>query len=334
MRDLAAYVQYLMVSPTKYDQSYFGEHHIEISHDRLNRQMREEVVRPREVWLSVKDDVICSENGYVVFDDSTLDKKHSRKIELCGKHWSGNCGTVITGISMVTCVYINPELDRWWVIDYRIYDFATDGKSKLQHMEEMLVHTTHQKALPFKGVLMDTWYAKNEMMTLIAGLGKYFYCPIQKNRKVSRGTHWTTSQQLEWDEENTIQGQTIHLKGLSKSEPIRLHRRTLLTKTSDASPAFLITNDVTLNDSKAVETINSHRWKIEQLHRELKQLTGIEKCQCRKARAQRNHIACAMLAWVNLKRAAYKLGQTIYQLKQKLLDEYIKSKINQTLIFA
>jgi len=41
-----------------------------------------------------------------------------------------------------------------------------------------------------------------------------------------------------------------------------------------------------------------------------------------------------MLAWVNLKRAAYKLGQTIYQLKQKLLDEYIKSKINQTLIFA
>ena len=35
------------------------------------------------------------------------------------------------------------------------------------------------------------------------------------------------------------------------------------------------------------------RWKIEQFHRELKQTTGIEKNQCRKARIQCNHIACA-----------------------------------------
>ena len=33
------------------------------------------------------------------------------------------------------------------------------------------------------------------------------------------------------------------------------------------------------------------RWKIEEFHREIKQLTGIESCQCRKARLQRNHIA-------------------------------------------
>ncbi len=34
------------------------------------------------------------------------------------------------------------------------------------------------------------------------------------------------------------------------------------------------------------------RWQIEQLHRELKQLTGTESCQCRKQRSQRNHLAC------------------------------------------
>jgi hypothetical protein len=32
-----------------------------------------------------------------------------------------------------------------------------------------------------------------------------------------------------------------------------------------------------------------------EFHRELKQLTGVEACQCRKARIQRNHIACALL---------------------------------------
>jgi len=48
------------------------------------------------------------------------------------------------------------------------------------------------------------------------------------------------------------------------------------------------------------------RWKIEEFHREIKQLTGIESCQCRKARLQRNHIACAMLVWLRLKKLAIK----------------------------
>jgi hypothetical protein len=46
------------------------------------------------------------------------------------------------------------------------------------------------------------------------------------------------------------------------------------------------------------------RWKVEELQREM------ERCQCRKARAQRNHIACVNLAWVILKRAAYALKMT------------------------
>jgi predicted transcriptional regulator len=34
------------------------------------------------------------------------------------------------------------------------------------------------------------------------------------------------------------------------------------------------------------------RWQVEEPHRGIKQLTGSEKCQCRKARSQRNHLAC------------------------------------------
>jgi hypothetical protein len=42
------------------------------------------------------------------------------------------------------------------------------------------------------------------------------------------------------------------------------------------------------------------RWKIEQFHREIKLLKGIEHNQCRKRRIQRNHIACAMLVGIRL----------------------------------
>jgi len=54
------------------------------------------------------------------------------------------------------------------------------------------------------------------------------------------------------------------------------------------------------NSTDEVQEANAVRWKVE-FHRGVKQLTGIEACQCRKARIQRNHIACAILAWTNLK---------------------------------
>jgi len=34
------------------------------------------------------------------------------------------------------------------------------------------------------------------------------------------------------------------------------------------------------------------RWPVEEFHRSFKQLTDSEKCQCRKERSQRNHLAC------------------------------------------
>jgi len=42
------------------------------------------------------------------------------------------------GIGVVTCVYVNPAMDQFWIIDYRIYDPDGDGKTKLVHVQEML----------------------------------------------------------------------------------------------------------------------------------------------------------------------------------------------------
>ena len=45
----------------------------------------------------------------------------------------------------------------------------------------------------------------------------------------------------------------------------------------------------------AVTAITDARWSIEVYHRELKQTCGIERCQARTGRAQRNHICCRSL---------------------------------------
>ena len=68
-------------------------------------------------------------------------------------------------------------------------------------------------------------------------------------------------------------------------------------------------------------------WKIEEFQRETKQLTGIERCQCRTRRIQRNHIACALLVWSRLKHLAYQSQRTVYQIKHGLLHDYLVQQL-------
>lgn len=56
---------------------------------------------------------------------------------------------------MVTYVYVHPETDQLWLIDYRLYDPDGNGKSKLDHVQEMVTNGAYQKSLPFQAVLMD-----------------------------------------------------------------------------------------------------------------------------------------------------------------------------------
>ena len=87
----------------------------------INRYLADERIRPRLVWENVKPHLVQTAEGYVIFDDTVLDKRYGRTIALSRVQYSGNAKGVINGIGVVTCVYVNPDLDRFWVIDYRIY---------------------------------------------------------------------------------------------------------------------------------------------------------------------------------------------------------------------
>ena len=114
-------------------------------------------------------------------------------------------------------------------------------------------------------------------------------------------------------------GKTIKMKGFPKDHKVRLCRGAVSTHRT----AWVVTNDQTQDATDATQEACGFRCKIEQLHREGTQVTGLERCQCRKARSQRNHIGCAFLVWVRLKALAAQTGRTVYQLKYGLLDDYL-----------
>lgn len=72
------------------------------------------------MWENVASEVVQTDKGYVVFDDIAVDKQYSFAIELVRRQYSGNAHGVVKGIGVVTCVYINSELDQFWLIDYRL----------------------------------------------------------------------------------------------------------------------------------------------------------------------------------------------------------------------
>ena len=61
-----------------------------------------------------------------------------------------------------------------------VYDPDGDGKSKLDHVANMLYSLVYSKQLPFTRVQMDSWYAAQKLMALIEQLGKIYYCPLKR----------------------------------------------------------------------------------------------------------------------------------------------------------
>ncbi len=96
-------------------------------------------------------------------------------IEWTRRQYSGNEHKVIRGMGLVNCVYVNPETHCFRVIDYRIYDPDGYGKTKIDHLLEMLQGVAISKGLAFRTVLMDTWYASQKVMQAIDKLGKIYY---------------------------------------------------------------------------------------------------------------------------------------------------------------
>ena len=139
------YCQYLLSSPINYTVTNLANHLDGVSHDRINRYLRGEKLTPRLLGENVALLIRPSQNAYILFDDTVLDKRYSASIELARRQYSGNEHRVIRGIGLISCVYVNGETGQIWVIDYRLYDPDGDGQSKLDHVAEMLNSVVYSK---------------------------------------------------------------------------------------------------------------------------------------------------------------------------------------------
>jgi len=68
------YCQYLLVSQINYTLTNFAEHCDRFSHDSINRYLSGDKITPYLVWENVKGQIIQTPDGYILSDDTVIDK--------------------------------------------------------------------------------------------------------------------------------------------------------------------------------------------------------------------------------------------------------------------
>jgi hypothetical protein len=323
------YIEYLISTPINYTCSNLAEHLESMSHDAVSDYLRRDKLTARHLWDLVAPLLQDSEAAYLIVDDSVQNKQYSQKIELVKKQYSGAEHGLVRGIGVVNLLH-SDGID-FYPIDYRIYAPEADGKTKNEHFREMFLNACNDKGIKAKTLLFDSWYASVDNLKLIQRANRYFVTTLKANRMVSlsKEAGYLHLDAIEWTSERLEQGVPVKLKEV----PFYVQLFKLVATNGDIEwvisnypPSTFSTSDI--QDENAV------RWQIEQLHRELKQLTGSEKCECRKARSQRNHLACCYHAWLSLKVKAKALGKSLYAVQHDLLSDYLRAELRSPRIPA
>ena len=313
------YINFLVASPTVFSCTEAARVQPDIprraAHDALTRLLHRLAPDSTPLWTEAQQHVILHA-GLLIVDDTTLDKPYAQQIALVHRHWSGKHHRVVQGINLVTLL-CSDGTDAL-PCDYRFYDKPVDGLTKNAHFRAMLA-TAKQRGFRPRVVAFDGWYSSLENLKTIRDYGWRWLTRLKGNRQVN--PDGTGNRALQ-DADIGADGRVVHLKGYGMIRVFRI-------VTPDGDTEYWATNDVTLSPFER-EHMAEQVWTIETYHRGLKQFCGVERCQARSARAQRNHIGWAIRAFLRLEHQRICTGTSWFEAKLGIIRAALQLYLSQT----
>jgi hypothetical protein len=283
-----------------------------LSHDSISRWLAAERVQPKDLWVVAKKE-ITGKAGILIFDDVVIDKSRSGKTELVNWQYSGAKHDKTKGIGVVNALWQTSK-DQYIPMDYRIWNPPEDGKTKNDHMRDMLA-AAKQRQLNPEMVVADSWYSSLDNLKSIRSHGWDWVMGLRSNRLVNKPHAQIRT--LEIPDEGLV----VHLKGYGW---IKLFRFVAKHSRTD----YIGTSKLDLSREQVKEYFE-RRWSVEVLHREVKQTCGFTRCQANTGRAQRNHIGLSLLTWMRRHKRrrtdqANNLQVSMYQQKWEVVKPSIQ----------
>lgn len=271
-----------------------------VSHDQVTRFLADNAFTPHDLWVHVRGE-IDKTKGWLIIDDTVIEKPYGPSIELTGWYYSSTQNKVIWGIPVVTLVWSDGK--RNYPIDYRVHQPMVDEKDKNVLFREML-RTAKNRGFTPDYVVFDGWYASLVNLKLVEKLDWVFVSRVRKNRQVSVGTKPNQRiDTLDWSHQTAPQA---YVKGFGLARIIR----TVLLNHQGA--AYLMTNALAWRIKRIIAAYK-RRWIIEPLFRVAKQVLSLGACQARRAAAQRNHIFFAFCALAQTEKRRIASGLSSYE---------------------
>ncbi len=280
------------------------------AHDAYTRLLHRLEPDPGALWAEAAP-LVARGGGVLVLDDTVLDKPYAKKMDLVARQWSGKHGRVVWGIGLVTLRWRDGEARI--PCDYRRYDKATDGRTKNDHARALLATAAARGFAP-EVVLFDSWYASLANLKAARAHGWHWTTPCKGNRAVTpdgRGTRRLDEGDI------AATGTRVHLQGYGFIVVFRI-------VSPDGDTEYWATRRLDLGELGRLKHAEL-AWGIAVYHRGLKQHCGVERAQVRAARAQRNHVTCALRAFLRLEQHRLVTGTSWWAAKRGIIREAIRA---------
>lgn len=278
------------------------------AHDAFTRLLQRLEPQADVLWREVEPQ-LRRDGGVLIIDDSVLDKPYARKMELVHHVWSGKHKQVVKGIDLITLLW--SDGDRHLPCDYRLYD-KSDGKTKNDHFQDMIT-TAHERGFQPRLVLFDSWYSSLDNLKIVRKYNWKWLTQIKGNRRVNPDRQGLVRVE---NVPITHEGKIVHLEGYGLV-------KVFLIVAQDGDKEYWMTNALEMTELDRLAGAETS-WKIEEYHRGLKQYTNVERCQARKANAQRAHIGLSLRAFLRLEHFSFHTGTSWFHAKLDITRDAVR----------
>ncbi|TGO03519.1 transposase [Candidatus Thiomargarita nelsonii] len=294
-----------------------------ISHDSINRFLQREDYNQKDLFDQVKSK-IALEGGTLSVDDSVIDKPYSNpnKTELIDYFLSGKHKKTVKGINLVTLYYT--DINQVCVpVNFRLVE-KLSGKTKNDYFLDML-HEVLLWGLKPLGITGDSWYSSLNNLKFMKNHELSFMFAIKNNRLVSleKGTYI----QIQHLDIPNDAGLSVYLKGFGFVKIFKKIFKDEYRYYILHCPQTDELNRLVYDDFKR---IHDKHWNIERFHRAVKQVCNIERFQVRTTEAIKNHVFCAICAFVKLElmRVQNQISNW-YEIQKNLFNDVIRAFIQE-----
>jgi hypothetical protein len=284
------------------------------AHDAFTRLLSRLEPDAETLWQETRTQIDLN-TGILVLDDSTLEKPYSEFNALVYRHWSGKQKEVVSGINLMTLLWTDGV--RCVPVDYRIFDKDTDGKTKNDHFQDMLLAAFERRFNP-ELVCFDSWYASIDNLKLVRSLGWHFLTRLKSNRQinVNRSGLQAVSEAGLCGGDGTI----VWLKGFGEIKAFRV-------RATDGTAEYWATSLREMTEAER-ETQAKSAWRIEMYHRALKQQCLIERAQCRRRRPVTNHVGLCIRAFVRIESHCYRERISWIEAKTSIIRDAVRAYLS------